>query len=53
MSFLPSLSQQAHDEFKRCHIPYEAIWLPCGHYTMGQFPFNAVVGYQVIKCLMG
>jgi hypothetical protein len=53
MTFLPSLSQQAHDEFKRCRIPYEAIWLPCGHYTMGQFPFNAVVGYQVIKCLMG
>jgi hypothetical protein len=53
MSFLPSLSQQAHDEFSRCGIPYESIWLPCGHYTMGQFPFNAVVGYQVIKSLMG
>ncbi|HEY2384792.1 MAG TPA: hypothetical protein VGK48_26755 [Terriglobia bacterium] len=53
MTFLPELSQLALDEFKRLQLPYEAIWLPCGHYTMGVFPFSAVVGYQVIKCLMG
>lgn len=52
-TFLPALSQQAHEEFRRWKISYDAVWLPCGHYTMGQFPFSAVVGYQVIKCLMG
>jgi hypothetical protein len=52
-TFLPSLTQQGYDEFDRCGIPYEAVWLPCGHYTMGQFPFSAAVGYQVMKCLIG
>ncbi len=52
-TFLPSLSQQGYDEFDRCGIPYQAVWLPCGHYTMGQFPFSAAVGYQVMKCLIG
>jgi len=52
-TFLPSLTQQGYDEFDRCGIPYQAVWLPCGHYTMGQFPFSAAVGYQVIKCLIG
>jgi hypothetical protein len=52
-TFLPSLTQQGYDEFDRCGIPYQAVWLPCGHYTMGQFPFSAAVGYQVVKCLIG
>ena len=50
-TFLPSLTQQTYDEFDRCQIPYQSIWLPCGHYTMGQFPFSSMVGYQLIKFL--
>jgi hypothetical protein len=50
-TFLPELSQQAYDEFDRCGIPYELEWLPCGHYTMGEFPFNAVVGYRTVRFL--
>jgi hypothetical protein len=38
-------------EFDRYQIPYHAVWLPCGHYTMGQFPFSSMVGYQTIKFL--
>jgi len=50
-TFLPQLSQQNYDEFDRCRIAHKRVWLPCGHYTMGKFPFNAMVGYQVVKWL--
>jgi hypothetical protein len=50
-TFLPSLSQQTYDELDRCNIPHQRIWLPCGHYTMGQFPFYAIVGYEVVRFL--
>jgi len=52
LSFLPELSQQAYEEFRRCGVPCEIQWLPCGHYTMGQFPFNALVGYRIVRFLM-
>ena len=51
-TFLPELSQQAYDEFDRCSIPHQRVWLPCGHYTMGKFPFNAMAGYQVVRFLI-
>ncbi len=50
-TFLPELSQEAFDEFDRCGIPCNRVWLPCGHYTMGEFPFSAVVGYRVVRFL--
>ena len=50
-TFLPDLTQQTFVEFDRYRIPYHAVWLPCGHYTMGQFPFSSMVGYQTIRFL--
>ena len=52
MTFLPDLSQQAYDEFDRCGVSYKHSWLPCGHYTMGQFPFSIVAGYQIVRFLV-
>lgn len=51
LTFLPSLSQQAYDEFDRCGIRYQLAWLPCGHYSMGHFPFSAMAGYRIIRFL--
>ncbi|HYR43896.1 MAG TPA: abhydrolase domain-containing 18 [Terriglobia bacterium] len=51
LTFLPELSQQAYDEFQRQRVPCQIAWLPCGHYTMGQFPFNALAGYRIVKFL--
>lgn len=51
MTFLPQLSQQTYDEFDRCGVSNERVWLPCGHYTMGQFPFSAMAGYQIVRFL--
>jgi hypothetical protein len=50
-TFLPKLSAQAYEELDRCSIRHQRVWLPCGHYTMGKFPFNAVVGYRVVRFL--
>lgn len=51
LTFLPELSQQAYDEFNRRSVPHELAWLPCGHYTMGHFPFNALAGYRIVRFL--
>jgi len=48
-TFLPRLSQQAFDEFDRCHVLHELHWLRCGHYTIGQFPFNAIVARNIVR----
>lgn len=50
-TFLPDLSEQAFAEFDRCGVPYQLAWLPCGHYTMGQFPFNVIAGYRIVRFL--
>lgn len=50
-TFLPRLSQQAFDEFDRCEVPYELHWLRCGHYTMGELPFSAVIAHKIIRML--
>jgi len=50
-TFLPRLSQQAFDEFDRCGIPYKRRWLLCGHYTMAEFPFSAVVVHDSVRFL--
>jgi hypothetical protein len=51
-TFLPSLSQQGYDEFDRCRIPHKRVWLPCGHYTMGQLPFSVMAGFRAVRFLL-
>jgi hypothetical protein len=53
LSFPPEMSRQAYREFDRCGVPCEVAWIPCGHYTMGRFPFNAVAGYRIVRFLRG
>jgi hypothetical protein len=48
-TFLPELSKSAFDEFDRWRVPYELYWLRCGHYTLGRFPFNAVVAHKITQ----
>ena len=51
LTFDPRPSQQAYAEFRRRGIPVDVNWLPCGHYTMGKFPFSAMVGYKIVRFL--
>jgi dienelactone hydrolase len=50
-TFLPELSQQAFQEFDRLQIPHDLHWLNCGHYTMAQLPFSAVVVHRLLQFL--
>jgi hypothetical protein len=50
-SFLPHLSQQILQDYKRLNIPHSAFALPCGHYTSGVFPFNVVLGLAMCNYL--
>jgi len=52
LSFPADLTRQAHAELARCGVPARIDWLPCGHYTMGEFPFNAIVGFRVLRFLL-
>lgn len=47
LTFEASLTRGAHAELERCGVPVTKRWLPCGHYTMGQFPFSVVAGLQI------
>ena len=43
-TFLPRLSRQVLDEYRRLRIPHSSLALPCGHYSSGVFPFNVALG---------
>src|SRR5690606_4432222 len=51
-TFLPSLAQDTLAEFARHDVPYEHFWLPCGHYTMGELPFSAILGYRICRFML-
>ena len=51
LSFPFELSQEAFAEFDRHGLDYELTTLPCGHYTMGQFPFYIVAGFSIVNFL--
>jgi pimeloyl-ACP methyl ester carboxylesterase len=53
LTFPADLTQQGYDEFERLSIPVvRKEWLPCGHYTMGKFPFQAIAGLRIRKFLL-
>ncbi len=53
MTFPPQLTRDAFDEFDRLKIDIKKLWFPCGHYTMGKIPFNAIVGIRIQRFLAG
>ncbi len=38
--FEPRLARESVEAFEQHHIPYQFRTLPCGHYTIGTFPYN-------------
>jgi dienelactone hydrolase len=47
LSFPYDLTQDAISEFHRHKIPVKHVTLPCGHYTLGSFPFNYIDGFLI------
>ncbi len=51
LSFPSYLSEKSFREFDRHGLNYELVTLPCGHYTMGNFPFSSIAGFRTVKYL--
>jgi dienelactone hydrolase len=51
MTFLPKFSRQIVAEFERHHMDHKVVVLPCGHYSMGEIPFNYMDGWQIVSFL--
>lgn len=47
LTFPAELTRQAYAEFDQHAVPARRRWLPCGHYTMGKFPFSVVAGLSI------
>jgi hypothetical protein len=50
-SFLPGLSRQVLEDYKRLGLAHSTFELRCGHYTSGEFPFNIVLAYTMCRYL--
>jgi hypothetical protein len=50
-TFLPNQTRQFVEECHRCRVPLRQVHLPCGHYTMGRFPFNWLDGLIICSYL--
>jgi pimeloyl-ACP methyl ester carboxylesterase len=50
-TFLPEYSAQVVEGFRSRNLPYREFCLPCGHYTLGRFPFNWIDGLVMSRFL--
>lgn len=50
-TFLPEQTAEFVAECRRWQIPLRQIVLPCGHYTLGRFPFNWTDGLIICRYL--
>ncbi len=50
-TFPPHLSRQVIEGARRHKWRHEVSVLPCGHYTMGEFPFKYITGYEICSFL--
>lgn len=49
LTFPVGLTRNLLEELENRNIHPRTRWLPCGHYTMGKFPFSAIVGYEIVQ----
>jgi hypothetical protein len=50
-TFLPSLSQDTLRLCREHGLDFEAVSLPCGHYTLGETPFKFLDGWHICAFL--
>jgi len=49
LSFLPDLAQIFFDDCERQGVHARKVFLPCGHYTIGQTPFKYIDAFHIIN----
>jgi hypothetical protein len=50
-TFLPEFSRQVLERIASAGVDHKRVVLPCGHYTLGEFPFKYVAGYHICSFL--
>jgi len=50
-TFLPEYSKPMIADFRRRGAQFDEITLPCGHYTLGQPPFQLMAGHRICSFL--
>ncbi|MBV8206871.1 MAG: alpha/beta hydrolase family protein [Acidobacteria bacterium] len=53
LSFLPELSRDVVEEFRRWSLDFRSAVLPCGHYTTGEAPFKYLDAWHLTRFLYG
>ncbi len=51
LTFPYDLSLDTMNAFRRHNIPHGETVLPCGHYTLGEKPWNYIDGYKIVSFL--
>ena len=49
--FQPMLAGRLIEAYRTYGIAHQIHWLPCGHYTLGEVPFNLVGFWRVLRFL--
>ncbi len=47
LTFPVNLSHDVIAEAQRHNLPLDVVWLPCGHYTMGEMPWKAIDAWKI------
>ncbi len=47
LTFPVELSRAAIVEARRHKLPLDVVWLPCGHYTTGEWPWKAIDAWKI------
>jgi dienelactone hydrolase len=50
-TFPPHLSKEVVDHARETNLDHESVVLPCGHYTLGEWPFKLIDGYHICAFL--
>ncbi|HEX8423748.1 MAG TPA: hypothetical protein VF634_10075 [Pyrinomonadaceae bacterium] len=51
LTFPADLSRDAIEGVRRAGHPLDAVWIRCGHYTLGQSPWKYIDGWKIVTFL--
>ena len=47
LTFPLDLTKDVIAEARRHKIPFDVVWLPCGHYTLAAMPWKAIDAWKI------
>ena len=47
LTFPVNLTHHVIAEVRRHDLPFDVVWLPCGHYTTGELPWKAIDAWKI------